>query len=161
MGTNPYAPPNARVADPQSIEDAPAIWNPNAAANWSLVFSPAFGAFLHMLNWRALGEPDKAATSKGWFAVSLVMLAVYVVVALALSDSKAADGATRSMGLAYLFVWYFSAARGQAKYVRERFGKAYPRKRWGRPLLLAVLALVGYVVFAAVIGFAFGLAGQA
>lgn len=30
---------------PQS--EGPTIWNPNAASNWSLIFSPAFGSYLH------------------------------------------------------------------------------------------------------------------
>jgi hypothetical protein len=43
---------------------APALWNPNAAANWSLLFSPMFGAWLHMKNWAALGEPERAAARR-------------------------------------------------------------------------------------------------
>ena len=54
MTPNPYAPPKAEVADVGRTEVAPALWNPNAAASWSLLFSPAFGAFLHMKNWQAL-----------------------------------------------------------------------------------------------------------
>jgi small-conductance mechanosensitive channel len=158
---NPYAPPTARVADLQRADEAPAIWNPNAAANWSLLFSPAFGAFLHMLNWRALGEPEKAASAKNWFIASLVMLVVYVLVTLSLADTKAADGATRGLGLAYLFVWYFAVARGQANYVKDRFGKAYPRKGWGKPLLIALLAMIGYVVFAGAVGVVFGIVRNA
>ena len=50
MNPNPYAPPTARVDDVATGDAAPALWNPNAAANWSLLFSPAFGAWLHMKN---------------------------------------------------------------------------------------------------------------
>ena len=64
MSTNPYAPPKAVVADIAPRQDSPPLWNPNAAANWSLLLSPAFGAFLHMKNWEELGEPAKAAASK-------------------------------------------------------------------------------------------------
>jgi len=41
---------------------------------WSLLFTPAFGAFLQMRNWEALGEPSKAVTSRIWVAVTLVVL---------------------------------------------------------------------------------------
>jgi hypothetical protein len=51
MTTNLYAPPKAQVADIVQGEAAPALWNPGAAASWSLLLSPAFGAFLHMKNW--------------------------------------------------------------------------------------------------------------
>ena len=61
MSLNPYSPPGAIIDD---VMNAPPLWNPNAAANWSLLFSPAFGAFVHMKNWQALGEPEKAANAK-------------------------------------------------------------------------------------------------
>ena len=32
-------------------EASNALWNPNTAANWSFLFSPLFGAYLHALNW--------------------------------------------------------------------------------------------------------------
>ena len=41
------------------------IWNPNAAANWSLIFTPAFGAYIQMLNWQRLGqEPRLSGTNR-------------------------------------------------------------------------------------------------
>jgi hypothetical protein len=158
--TNPYRPPMARVADRQERRQAPELWNPNAAANWSLLFSPAFGSFLHMLNWRALDETEKAGTAKGWFIASLVMLAVYLVLTFVFIDSKAVDGGTRALGLAYLLVWYFSAGRAQARYVKEKFGKSYPRRGWAKPLLLGVLATIGYMAIAIAVGLLVGV-GQA
>jgi hypothetical protein len=74
MATNLYAPPKARLADVVQHEDAPALWNPGAAASWSVLLSPAFGAFLHMKNWEALGEPDKAAGAKKWVVIYLVTI---------------------------------------------------------------------------------------
>jgi hypothetical protein len=38
-GANPYAPPKAQVSD--AAEGKQPIWNPNAAASWRLLFSPA------------------------------------------------------------------------------------------------------------------------
>jgi len=160
MTANPYSPPKAKVADSLE-EEAPPIWNPNAAANWSLIFSPAFGAFLQMRNWRALGEDAKAASAKGWFIASLAVLAVYIVLGLAVRDPRAADGASRTLALVYLIVWYFSAGRSQAKYVKEKFGAAYPRRGWAKPLLIGVLAFVGYVALAFVIGILVGVARRA
>jgi len=145
-GANPYAAPSARVADAGS-EAAPPLWNPNAAASWSLLLTPAFGALLHMLNWRELGEEGKAGAAKGWFIASLVMLVVYLVFAIA---QPALD--MRYLGFAYLLTWYFAAARGQARYVKDRFGNDYPRKGWGKPLLLGVAAFVGYFLVAVIAG---------
>ena len=141
---------------PQRVEAA--IWNPNAAANWSLIFSPAFGAYLQMLNWRALGEPEKAASSQNWFYVGLAMLLVYVLMAAFMSDPKAVEGAARGLGFLFLLVWYFSSGRAQGKYVKEKFGKTYAKKPWGRALLIGVGAFVGYFMVAVVIVLVLGVA---
>jgi hypothetical protein len=146
VSNNPYAAPAARVAD-AGAETAPALWNPNAAASWSLLFSPAFGALLHMLNWRELEEDGKAAAQKGWFIASLVMLVAYLILAVAFPKLDA-----RFIGIAYLLTWYFGSARAQAKYVKEKYGSEYPRKGWGKALLLALAATVGYIFVAVIIG---------
>jgi hypothetical protein len=120
-----------------------AIWNPNAAANWSLLFSPAFGSYLHMRNWRALGEPDKAATARVWFYASLALLIAYPVIGVVGGDTDGAKGLTRSLGLAFLLTWYFSAGRAQARYVKDKFGAAYDRNFVVAALIGVVLALLG------------------
>ncbi len=98
------------------------LWNPNAAANWSLLFSPAFGAYLHMKNWEALGDNDKAKSSKTWFISSIILSIL-------------------GLGFFVLVAWYFSIGKKQAKYVKEKFGDRYTRKSWGAPLL------IGFSVF--------------
>ncbi|MGB7331460.1 MAG: hypothetical protein WBD25_08740, partial [Terriglobales bacterium] len=52
----------------------PALWNPKAAAFWSLLFSPAFGAFLHARNADAMRRADEANANRMWFYVSLAYL---------------------------------------------------------------------------------------
>ena len=65
MSIDPYAPPQTDLSAPAAeLENNPPLWNPNAAAMWSLLFSPVFGALVHMKNWQAMGEPEKAAASK-------------------------------------------------------------------------------------------------
>jgi hypothetical protein len=152
------------IPDPVSAQDVaqapqpgPALWNPNAAANWSLLFTPAFGAYLHMHNWRALGEPGRAATAKGWVVASLIMLVVYLALGLSFPDSRAAHTSTRVLGFAYLLAWYFSAARGQAKFVKEKFGSSYQHKSWWKPLMYGVLALIGFFAAAFIVGFVSGI----
>lgn len=57
-------------------QDRCKLWNP-WAAGWSLLFSPAFGAWLHAANWHALGRPDKAAAARrwGWLVIVTILLA--------------------------------------------------------------------------------------
>ncbi|MDH3320209.1 MAG: hypothetical protein OEO84_11045 [Betaproteobacteria bacterium] len=158
---NPYSAPKAKVDDAGTSGAPPSLWNPNAAANWSLIFTPAFGAYLHVLNWRALGEPERAAAARLWFIVSLVMLVVYVLLGIFVVQERAADGAARGLAFIFLLIWYFSSARRQANYVKEKWGGDYPRKGWWKPLLIGVGAIVGYFVLALLIGVGIGLMQRA
>jgi predicted nucleic acid-binding Zn ribbon protein len=126
-----------------------ALWNPAAAANWSLIFTPAFGSYLQMLNWQTLGERERAVTARIWFYVSLAMLGVYVAIRLLTGERSYASA--QPLLVLYLFVWYFASGRSQAKYVKERFGSAYPKKGWGKPILLGIAALVGYVLIGGIV----------
>jgi len=148
---NLYAPPKSNVADIGRDGVSPAIWNPNSAANWSLVFSPAFGAYLHMMNWEALGEPAKAFVAKVWVWVTLLAIAGMTLAAAFLPNLGYLDGLSRTVGLVLLLSWYFSSGRSQAEYVKSRYGKDYTRRSWGKPLLLGFLALVGFIVFIVVV----------
>ena len=139
MSTNPYAPPKAELREPLPTEAAPALWNPNAAANWSLLFTPTFGALLQMRNWEALGQERKAVISKRWAIANLILLIVTPVITLSM---KARSGA--GPGWLVLIVWYVANGRQQATYVKERFAGDYPRRGWGAPLGFGVLALIGY-----------------
>jgi hypothetical protein len=148
MTMDPQLAPSSTSAQTSAVP--PALWNPNAAANLSLFFSPAFGAYLHMRNWHALHEPAKAATAKGWLIASLTFLGVIAVIG-ALPHSKAGGAALQVLGLAYLLAWYFAAARGQVKYVKARFGTSYERRKWGEPLRLVALAIFAYLVLALIL----------
>lgn len=100
--------------------DHGAIWNPSAASNWSLLFSPVFGSYLHTLNWRALGEPRKASLSLIWFWVSIVLfLSLPFLSVLSLILHQETDPSA-ALGLLFLLVWYFAAGRGQSRYVKIR-----------------------------------------
>jgi hypothetical protein len=148
---NLYAPPKSKLADIGHDGVSPAIWNPNSAANWSLLFSPAFGAYLHMKNWDALGEPVKASVAKVWVLVTLLALAGIILAAAFLPNPRSLDGVSRTVGLVLLLSWYFSSGRSQVEYVKARYGKDYPRRNWAKPLLLGCLALIGFFIFIVVV----------
>lgn len=158
MSTNRYAPPTAAIDDisQQRSEASPALWNPSAAAKWSLLFSPIFGAAVHMKNWQALGEPEKAALSKKWLIGSIGFFAMLVVLGMLLPDSKSLDAGFRGAGIGLLVAWYSVSAKVQVAYVAARFGTSYPRRGWGRPLLYALLcslaALAAIFVVALLVG---------
>ncbi len=145
MTTNLYAPPKAQVADIIQREAAPALWNPGAAASWSVLLSPAFGAFLHMKNWEALGESDKAAASRKWMAIYIVTVLGFSVAAAAMPNNKAIPGILRLCGFVLLLSWYYASGKPQLDFVKSRYGKQYPRKGWAQPLLIAVGVIIGFV----------------
>ena len=156
---NPYAPPTANVEDvsPRASDASPALWNPSAAARWSFLFSPIFGATVQMKNWQARGEPEKAAQSKQWLIGSIGFYVALFLLGVVLPDSKGVDLAGRGAGLGLLVAWYALSARAQVGYVAGRFGTSYPRKGWGRPILYALAGFAAFLVVVFVIAFVVGL----
>lgn len=153
VSLNPYSNPTLHVEDSLSADGAaPAMWNPNAAANWSLLFSPAFGAWLHMKNWQALGEPEKAATAKQWAIWSAVFLVGIGLLSAVLPENRTLDALSRPAGIGMLVAWYVGNARAQMNYVKERFGKEYPRKGWLKPIAFGFLFLLAVFAIGVVIG---------
>jgi len=137
VSDNVFAPPKAKL-EREATEEAPALWNPNAAANWCLLFTAAFGAYLHMRNWQALGQPDRARASRNW----MIAVIGVVVILPSLGALAGFPGVGSLVAFALLVTWYFVSARAQMRYVKETFGDAYPRKGWGLPLLAAFVIVM-------------------
>lgn len=156
---NPYAPPLAEVADVPSGEAAPALWNPNAASSWSLLFSPIFGAYLHMKNWQALGRPDKAEQCRKWLVGLVAFVLVATLAPVVIKNVALVDGLGRIGGFVLLITWYYAIGKSQQTYVFGRFGKTYPRRGWTVPLLVALGLFAGLLVVVAVVAFTLGAAG--
>jgi len=130
---NPYAAPAARVDDQAVADEAPPLWTPESGGAWCLLLSVAFGAWITTQNWKALGEEERASTSFIWFIISLLVLAVVIVLPMG-----------RLLAFVYLIIWYFAQNKPQIKYVKERFGKDYPRRPWLKVALLGFLMIVAY-----------------
>ena len=146
---NPYAPPEAVVAGTSAGAQAPPLWNPNAAALWGLVFTPTFGAILHMKNWQALGDAARAASSKRWAIGTALFTLVSAGLAMVLPESPTLDLLFRFSGLGVLLAWYYGDGKAQIEHVKQLFGGAYPRRGWAVPPVLgfaAVLALMALMI---------------
>ena len=156
METNPYAAPSAAIDATAPVDVAPALWNPNAAANWSLLFSPAFGAYLQMRNWQALGDEEKAQVSWYWFLATIGLMFAMVLVSVLLQETHPLQKFANRSGIFMLIAWYMASGRLQPAYVKERFGKDYPRKGWGKPIGIAIASVLAFflavVVLAVVAG---------
>ena len=163
MSTNPYAPPKADVDDIPVVpvsNEAPRLWNPSAAARWSLLLSPIFGAMLHMKNWQAMGETEKAAQSKKWVWGCVAFFVLLVAAGMVLPDTREIDLLSRGAGLGLLIAWYSLSARDQVRFITRRFGTDYAKRGWGRPLLYALLVFFAFIAIVFVIAFAAGMATE-
>ena len=87
-----------------------------------------------------MNEPQKGRSARIWFYVSLGMIGI----ALPLHFRGVDEKAVRALGVVYLLIWYYGAGRAQARYVKAKYGDDYPRKPWGKPLLIALASVVGY-----------------
>ena len=120
----------------------PALWNPNAAACWSLLFSPAFGAFLHARNAKSLGRPEEAKANRVWFYASLAYLGVVLV---SIFIPAIPEVIFRGAGIGFLIGWYVSLGKKQIHFVKYTWQDRYQRKGWTKPLAVAFACFVGFL----------------
>ena len=120
----------------RSSTAAPELWNPNAAANWSLMFTPIFGAYIHAKNWNELGQHERANKSMLW---------VYIGFAILVSVLFLPDVGGRLVCIAFLISWYFFSAKSQVKYLKEN-NINYEKKSWGKAVLLGFSGLIIFLV---------------
>jgi hypothetical protein len=132
------------MTTPATPSDAPpALWNPNAAACWSLLFSPAFGAFLHARNADCLGRTEEAKANRVCFYIAIAFL---VFARVSVFIPAIPDVIFGSAGIGLLMGWYLSLGRKQVRYVKDNWQDGYQRKPWTKPLLIAFGCLVGFFI---------------
>ena len=125
---------------------AQALWNPVVAACWSVVFTPAFGAWLVMRNWEALGERRQARAARKWFVFSIGLLVVRVLSGALNARLNSQSNLLLWISWGWLLLWWVVAAAPQVRLVRARFGADFPRHGWDYALLLAVAGGVAYLI---------------
>jgi hypothetical protein len=133
------------VTTPIPSDSRPALWNPNAAACWSLIFTPAFGAYLHALNADRLGRADEAKANRVWFNVSLGYLGITLI---SVFIPGIPDAIFNFASIGILLGWYFALGKKQVQHVKETWHDDYERKPWKQPLLIAFGCLFGLLVIA-------------
>ncbi len=130
-----------RTPTPAPTAKPPALWNPNAAASWSLLFTPAFGAFLHARNADSMGRAGEAKANRVWF---YVMIGYFGLSLLPIPAIPEVLFTLAPIGL--LLGWYFGLGKNQTRYVKETWQDGYERKPWTKPLLIAFCCLIGTVL---------------
>jgi hypothetical protein len=131
----------ARPATAAPTNRPPALWNPSAAAGWSLLFTPAFGAFLHARNADAMGRRGEAKANRVWF---YVMIAYFGFTLIPISFIPELFFKLAPIGL--LLGWYFGLGRDQIRYVMQTWQDGYERKPRTKPLVIALCCLVCTII---------------
>lgn len=115
-----------------------------AAAAWSVLFTPLFGAILVAANWRALGQPGRAGAQRWWMIGTAVLLAALLWIHFA-AASEAWDILLRFGALALLVAWIIAGAWPQISYLREHPSADRVRRGWIWPLVLGVVGLAVFL----------------
>ena len=130
MNQENFAPPETDVTPSELVDVAPELWNPDSAGALSIFCTPAFGSFLVLKNWQAIGDEKRIRSAKIWFGISVAFFFLGLIIQI--------------FNFLYLFVWYFGSQKRQTIYIRKRWNNVYPQKSWWRPLLVGLLVAVAY-----------------
>ena len=123
------------------------LWSPVGIALWSLVFTPAFGAWLQMYNYRRLGDRAQAAAAWRWCMAGLAVLG-WNALASAIGLRLGLDAPLFDWVNGALFVaWVCMTLPRHARAV----GPCYARRRWDSVVVLGMLAALAYLAASGVL----------
>jgi len=120
------------------LDTVPALWRPSAVAAWSLFFTPVFGSWLLMHNWRVLGQVQAARAAQRWLLASVLVLALELLAGAVSTRVNGNAPFAQWLAIAWLGLWLLGAAAPQWRLVRRRFGRRYARRGWNGALGVAV-----------------------
>lgn len=128
------------------------LWNPRAAAWWSVLLTPAFGATIHALNWKAMGEQMRYRFSLFWAMGSLSLFAIYPALRSVGVTDGVANNWTRIVTVSYLVLWYALSGRLQVAEVKAAYGGEYPRRSWIKAFVATAGAIVALLLVITILG---------
>lgn len=131
---NPYQSPQSDMTPHDDDWEIPELWNPNAAASWSILMTP-LGAWLHAKNWQELGDDDLAKQNfiAFWAILGMIIGSGFFSMLTGIDIPAAATSLTP------LLIWYFALGKKQVNYVKEYYGDEYYRKSWLIPILGGII----------------------
>lgn len=150
---NPYQAPQSDLDDYDDDYDIPPLYNPNAVALWSILFTP-FGAWMHAKNWEAIGEDELA---KANYICAIIM--IVAILGLAILEMLTGINITVPH-IVMLFVWYFQLGKKQIALIKEELGNDYEKASLVKPVLIGVFgSIIVFVFFMIVLEWIFGAMG--
>lgn len=151
---NPYQAPESSLDNYDDDDyDIPPLYNPNAAALWSILFTP-FGAWIHAKNWEAVGEDELAKQN---YVFAIAMLATVII--LTVLEMLTGIGLPIPH-LALLLIWYFQFGKKQVTLFKEELGNDYEKASLVKPVLIGVVGgMIALVVVLMALEWVFGAMG--
>jgi hypothetical protein len=137
--------------DNPAPSESTSLWTPESAVGWSMLFSPAFGAYLVMRNWQQLGEHRKAVQAGCWLWLAVAFLLTDLVLAGLGAVQHRRLGVPAWAYIVLFLSWYLGSARAQRNFLVARKLDKYREKSWCVPLLAAVGVAIAYVNLAGAI----------
>ncbi|MCC6072828.1 hypothetical protein ACFSQU_13780 [Massilia sp. GCM10020059] len=117
------------------------LWSPVGIVLWSVLFTPAFGAWLQMYNYRRLGDDAAAAVAWRWCLGGLAVLG-WNALASAIGQRLGLDTPLFDWVNGVVFLaWVWATLPGHSRAV----GPAYARRGWDSVVVLGLLAAVAYL----------------
>ncbi len=129
------------LAPPTQATDL-ALWSPDMAALFSVIFTPIFGAVLHVMNSRRLGEPRLVSIATFWLVASLVATAAGFWLLRGLTWTLMRPFGVSVLLMPYSSLWYFAAAHAQSRFVARSFGTKFVHRKLPLASALAAAAML-------------------
>ncbi|NRF65566.1 DUF2007 domain-containing protein [Aquincola sp. S2] len=144
-----YQLPGEESAAPKPYAQSPVpLFSIDRAALLSFILTPVFGAVIHLVNGKRLGQGGSGIGAWLWLAL-LAAASIAAIVAVQRADPGPFIVFRASMAMCFLTaVWYFVVAYAQSKHIFATFGPKYRRQGLGKPALLVALGLLasGWVI---------------
>ena len=113
------------------INSEPQLWNSLLIRISSLFFTFGFGAYLTALNWKNLGEHEKAKRSMYWFYAAVALFLFPTII----PDSPIGTGFSRFLFLVGFIGWANSKlVKEQADFINLHYGTIYTRRSFLKPI---------------------------
>ena len=140
---SPSDPRNGIAAQTNVGVNGLALWNPNAALYWSILFTPVFGAYLQALNWRTMKDSAREDASMQWVKISAIGTLAISALAVFLADRRGVAPMWISALPYGLWGAWYSVGCAQARYlVQNGLERSYTKRPWGVPFAVAIAGLV-------------------
>lgn len=131
---NPYQTPQS---DLDQEYEVPPLYNANAAALWSILFTP-FGAWIHAKNWEDIGEEELAKQNR-YFAIAVV---AWILIATLIEMIMGITLPSGGISFGLLIGWYFSLGKKQITLFKEELGTDYEKKSLVVPVLVGIFGMI-------------------